>query len=170
MIFAHKIFFCDLIDDWSGYTKPDLIRFIPYTWRLSLVLKDFELLTYANEYNWIDCTYLSSGGQYANPHHNQSKIGLKVTTNENTLMAIAGDKFDMSLDLPFDELLPKTVPIKIWIQGESLEAAIHLPDSNEYRNVMMSIHESSKLSSLNPNELTDDRMHLKANNDLFPPG
>lgn len=56
LIFNHKKFFQSLIDDWSDKTRLDLIKFVPYTWRFQIVLKEFELLTLANEYNWIDCS------------------------------------------------------------------------------------------------------------------
>ena len=34
LIFAHKMFFCHLIDDWAGKTRPDLLKFVPYTWKV----------------------------------------------------------------------------------------------------------------------------------------
>lgn len=108
IIFAHKWFFSDLIDDWAGKGRPDLLSFVPYTWKFSLVLKEFELIVLANEHNWIDCSSTMD------------------KSSENVQLAICGDTFDMSFDLPFVEFLPKTVPIKIWIQGESLEVRIEL--------------------------------------------
>ena len=53
-IFAHKWYFQDLIDDWAAKNPPDLLYFVPYTWKFQFILKDFELLTLGNEYNWID--------------------------------------------------------------------------------------------------------------------
>ena len=44
------------MDDWSSKSRPDLFHFVPYTWRFSLMLKDFEFCLMANEYNWIDCS------------------------------------------------------------------------------------------------------------------
>jgi len=46
----------DLINDWASKSKPDLLHFIPYTWKLTVLLKEFELLTQSNEYNWVDCS------------------------------------------------------------------------------------------------------------------
>ena len=49
-----NIFFPDLIDDWSSKAAPDIYSFVPYNFTLSLVIKQFELLTLANENNWVD--------------------------------------------------------------------------------------------------------------------
>ena len=62
-----------MINDWSSRTPPDLLHFIPYTWKIDFCLKEFELITTTNEYNWIDCS-----SQY---HENSTiKIVLLVLT------------------------------------------------------------------------------------------
>ncbi len=50
----------DLIEDWSSKSTPDIFHFYPYTWRFSFLLKEFELLTVVNEWNWIDCGSMSA--------------------------------------------------------------------------------------------------------------
>lgn len=125
LVFAHKWFFCDLIDDWAGKGRPDILSFVPYTVKFGLVLKEFELIVNANEHNWIDCSSNSP--------------------NDNVQLAIIGDTFDISFDLPFTDFLPPTVPIKIWIQGESLEAAFYLPDANVQRDIVDIIDATAKL-------------------------
>lgn len=45
-----------LMEDWASKARPDILHFVPYTWHFSLILKEFELITIANEYNWIDCS------------------------------------------------------------------------------------------------------------------
>ena len=52
-IFAHKWYFQDLIDDWASKSPPDLLYFVPYTWKFQFILKKFELVTLGNEFNWI---------------------------------------------------------------------------------------------------------------------
>lgn len=116
LIFAHKIFLVDLIDDWSDKNRPDILKFIPYTWRISVVIKEFELIVLANEHNWIDC---STG-----------------VNDENCKIAICGEHFDMAFDLPFIEFLPPKLAIKIWIQGECLEGAFYLPECSINRDVI----------------------------------
>lgn len=49
-------FFTDLIEDWSSRAPPDLLHFVPYTWNFCLRLHQFELITLANGYNWVDCS------------------------------------------------------------------------------------------------------------------
>ena len=87
--------FPDLVNDWASKSRPDLLHFVPYTWVITVIMKEFELITLCNEYNWIDC---SSQNQ------------------ENAHIAFCGDLFDLSFDLPFSEFLPTTVPLKFWIQ------------------------------------------------------
>lgn len=45
-----------MINDWASKARPDLLHFIPYTWRFTLLMKEFEFIMPANEYNWIDCS------------------------------------------------------------------------------------------------------------------
>lgn len=44
------------MEDWASKSRPDILHFVPYTWHFSLILKEFELITVVNEYNWIDCS------------------------------------------------------------------------------------------------------------------
>ena len=46
--------FQDLLDDWSAEGYPDLVYFVPYTWKFGFTLKQFELLSPTNEYNWVN--------------------------------------------------------------------------------------------------------------------
>lgn len=50
--------FCnsDLINDWSSRNPADLLYHVPYTWFLKFCLKEFELVTVANQFNWVDCS------------------------------------------------------------------------------------------------------------------
>lgn len=48
--------FLDLMNDWSSKSRPDLLHFVPYTWKIQLLMKEFELITLCNEHNWIDCS------------------------------------------------------------------------------------------------------------------
>lgn len=124
LIFAHKGFFQDMVNDWASKARPDLLHFIPYTWKLSLLLKEFELITLCNEYNWIDC---SSQNQ------------------ENSHIAFCGDLFDLSFDLPFVDFLPPTVPLRFWIQGESVDLTLYLPEVNSNRNILLALDSNAKI-------------------------
>lgn len=56
LIYEHRYFFQDMINDWSSRSPVDLLFHVPYTWRLNFCLKEFELVTLANQYNWVDCS------------------------------------------------------------------------------------------------------------------
>lgn len=127
LIYAHKTFFQSLIWDWAGNARPDIVHFIPYTWKFNIVLKEFELITLANENNWIDCSSLQSG--------------------ENCQLAICGDYFEMSFDLPFIEYLPLAVCIKMWFQGESLIASIYLPEGNPHRDNLHTLNSFAQFTN-----------------------
>uniref|UniRef100_A0A1B6DJ95 Bridge-like lipid transfer protein family member 1 C-terminal domain-containing protein n=2 Tax=Clastoptera arizonana TaxID=38151 RepID=A0A1B6DJ95_9HEMI len=123
-IYAHKEFFQDMVNDWASKAKPDLLHFIPYTWKLTLLMKEFEFIMPCNEYNWVDC---SSQNQ------------------ENMCLAFCGDLFDLSFDLPFDDFLPATLPLRFWIHGESMDLSLYLPQVFTSRSMLMSLDRNAKL-------------------------
>ena len=43
------------MDDWASKSRPDLFHFVPYTWHVTLIMKEFEFIVMANEHNWVDC-------------------------------------------------------------------------------------------------------------------
>ena len=104
-------FFSDLVNDWSSKSRPDLLHFVPYTWMITLLMKEFELITSSNEYNWIDC---SSQNQ------------------ENAHIAFCGDLFDLSFDLPFCDFLPSTIPLRFWIQVHCIVSICFLYKNKSY--------------------------------------
>ncbi|XP_065331514.1 bridge-like lipid transfer protein family member 1 isoform X1 [Cloeon dipterum] len=123
-IYSHIHFFKDMVNDWSSKSRPDVIHFVPYTWKILLILKDFELITISNEYNWVDC---SSQNQ------------------ENAHVAFCGDLFDMSFDLPFVDFLPPSLPLRFWIQGECVDMALFLPEVHSSRAIIMALDRNAKI-------------------------
>ncbi|XP_044260636.1 transmembrane protein KIAA1109 homolog isoform X4 [Tribolium madens] len=130
LIFTHKWFFQDLINDWASKQIPDLMHFVPYTWRFGLTLKHCELITLVNQYNWIDC----------------SSVGQKNRL-ENTQLALCAHFLHMSFDLPFDEFLPETVPLNFSIQGESIDLSLFIPEFHTSRNVVQALEKYAKVLS-----------------------
>ncbi|XP_067623128.1 bridge-like lipid transfer protein family member 1 isoform X11 [Eurosta solidaginis] len=124
IVYKHKCFFQDLIEDWASKARPDILAFVPYTCKFNILLNEFELLTLCNEYNWIDC---SSANQ------------------ENNHLAFCGDVFDMSFALPFDDFLPKTVTLKFWIHGEGLDLSLYVPEVSSTRPIILAIDENARL-------------------------
>ncbi|XP_037958120.1 transmembrane protein KIAA1109 homolog isoform X2 [Teleopsis dalmanni] len=124
IVYKHKCFFQDLIEDWASKARPDILSFVPYTCKFNILLNEFEILTLCNEYNWIDC---SSANQ------------------ENNHLAFCGDVFDMSFCLPFDDFLPKTVTLKFWIHGEGLDLSLFIPEVSSTQPIVLAIDENAKL-------------------------
>ncbi|XP_037884226.1 transmembrane protein KIAA1109 isoform X1 [Glossina fuscipes] len=124
IVYKHKCFFQDLIEDWASKTRPDILTFVPYTCKFNILLNDFEILTLCNEYNWIDC---SSANQ------------------ENNHLAFCGDVFDMSFALPFDDFLPRTVTLKFWIHGEGLDLSLYVPEVSSTRPIVLAIDDNARL-------------------------
>lgn len=126
LVYSHKEFFQDMINDWASKSRPDILHFVPYTWKFSLLLKEFELITICNEYNWVDC---SSQNQ------------------ENAHIAFCGDVFDLSFNLPFTDFLPVTIPLLFWIQGESVDLSLYLPEVNTNRIILLALDKNAKIIS-----------------------
>lgn len=124
LVYTHIDFFQDLVNDWSNKSRPDILHFVPYTWKLSLLLKECEVVTVSNQYNWIDCS---------------------STNQENNHVAFCGDLLDVSFDLPFVDFLPDIIPLKIWIQGEAVDMSLYLPEVNTSRLLLLSIDKNMKL-------------------------
>ncbi|OAD56139.1 hypothetical protein WN48_04013 [Eufriesea mexicana] len=132
LVYSHKEFFQDMINDWASKVRPDILHFVPYTWKFNLLLKEFELITLCNEYNWIDC---SSQNQ------------------ENTHIAFCGEFFELSFDLPFVDYLPITIPLRFWIQGESVDLSFYLPEVNTSRTILLALNKNAKI-------MTRDGSHI----------
>lgn len=129
-VFVHKYFFQDLINDWASKQRPDLMHFVPYTWRFCLTLKHCEIMTLVNQYNWVDC----------------SSVGQRQRL-ENTQLALCAHLFHLSFDLPFDQFLPETVPLNFSIQGESIDLSLFIPEFHTSRNIVLALEKYSKVLS-----------------------
>ena len=92
----------------SVRSPPDLLYFVPYTWKFHFSLKEFELLTLANEFNWIDTS---------------------STHQENSLLAICGETLDLKFGLPYTEFLPNIIPFIFDIEVRSISLKTILKDS-----------------------------------------
>lgn len=124
IVLNHMDFFKDMIDDWASKQRPDILAFVPYTVKFSILLKEFEIITTSNEFNWIDC---SSANQ------------------ENHHLAFCGDLFDLSFSLPFDDYLPVTVPLKFWIHGEGLDLSMFVPEVSTCRPMIWGIDQTARI-------------------------
>ena len=123
-IFAHKLFFQELVDDWASRSPPDLLAFVPYAWKFKFILLEFELLTVANEYNWIDTS---------------------SNTPENAHLAICGKHLSLEFTLPSTEFLPASVLFQFRVTGEHLDLAAFLPDTNTSHDILYTLDNSARL-------------------------
>ncbi|CAG0914383.1 unnamed protein product [Notodromas monacha] len=122
--YVHKTFIQEMIDDWSSKSRPDILSFIPYTWTVSIGLKQFEVVLPVNQYNWLDCT---------------SKQG------ENDELCVCGDVLDVSIVLPFSDYLPETVPVNVSIHGEVLILGMRVPPAYTSHAVLMALQKDAKI-------------------------
>ncbi|XP_050686161.1 transmembrane protein KIAA1109 homolog isoform X6 [Eriocheir sinensis] len=123
-LYAHKEFFQDLIEDWSSRVPPDLLHFVPYSWNFTLKLQEFELVTLANGYNWLDCSSQHQG---------------------NAHVAFCGEVFELRFTLPFVDFLPETIMLKFMILAENVDLSLYLPPWNTMRNIIAALDRNAKL-------------------------
>ncbi|XP_064107529.1 bridge-like lipid transfer protein family member 1 [Macrobrachium nipponense] len=123
-LYSHKDFFQDMIEDWSSRTQPDLLHFVPYTWNFNLKLHQFELVTLANGYNWVDC----SSQHQANAH-----------------VAFCGDLLELKFSLPFVDFLPERISLQFIILVETVDLSLFLPPSNTSRHIIAALDRNAKL-------------------------
>ncbi|XP_017781272.1 PREDICTED: uncharacterized protein KIAA1109 isoform X3 [Nicrophorus vespilloides] len=128
ILFNHKWFFQDFINDWSSKQRPDILHFVPYTWNFGLTLKHCEIITLVNQYNWVDCSSIG---------HNQRL--------ENTQIALCAHFMHLSFNMPFDEFLPDTVALNFSIQGESIDLTLFIPEFHTSRNVVTALEKYAKV-------------------------
>ena len=144
----------DMIDDWAGKTAPDILYHIPYEWKFVFVLKKYELITLANEFNWIDIDSSST------------------VPEENSKIAICGDHMNLKFTLPYLEFLPATIlynfvieaslfPLKknlsfqinfmflacFFLQGSKVDLSLLLPETNTSRDILRSLDLNAKVST-----------------------
>uniref|UniRef100_H2YX04 Bridge-like lipid transfer protein family member 1 N-terminal domain-containing protein n=1 Tax=Ciona savignyi TaxID=51511 RepID=H2YX04_CIOSA len=121
LVFAHKDFISDLMEDWSSSSTPDLLSFVPYTFAFNLTLREFELLLPSNQYNWMDCF---------------------TKAKENAFAGIYGQELLINFNLPFDDFLPTTFTIPFHFNLHNAELCIYLPESNSSRHIVITLSRS----------------------------
>ena len=58
IVYYHRNYFQDLINDWSSRQMADIRSFVPYIYEIDLKAKDIEVILPFNEHNWIDVNNL----------------------------------------------------------------------------------------------------------------
>ncbi len=62
-VFFHKIFFQDLINDWSSRYMADIRTFAPYIYDIKLRGNDMEFILPCGQHNWIDINVLENNSK-----------------------------------------------------------------------------------------------------------
>ncbi|TKR94737.1 hypothetical protein L596_008989 [Steinernema carpocapsae] len=124
IVWDHKRFFTDLLNEWTKETIADLCDFVPYTCNFNLVFKEnFEVILFLNEKNWIDTS--------------------SSTSAENFLAAIVGNELSMKFALPFIDFSPETVPVSYEIEAKNdLALRIRAPAQSAMEPVMKALSQT----------------------------
>jgi hypothetical protein len=94
-LYEHKKMIAEVILDWTREAeRPDLLHFVPFHVDLDFAFNGFELITYAGQYNWIDCT----------------KNGL-----ENTYVVFGGPQLKLGLVLNFQVPVQAVVHVSLFL-------------------------------------------------------
>lgn len=63
-VFFHKVFFQDLINDWSSRYMADIRTFAPYIYDIKLRANDLEFILPCGQHNWIDVCVLENNSKW----------------------------------------------------------------------------------------------------------
>ena len=121
-----------MIDDWAAKSAPDILYHIPYEWKFNFVLKKYELMTLANEFNWIDTT---------------NDCSSTMPPEENSKLALCGDLMSLKFTLPYLEFLPATILYNFVIEGSRVDLSLLLPETNTSRDILRSLDLNAKVST-----------------------
>ncbi|CAH8434523.1 unnamed protein product [Heterobilharzia americana] len=120
ILFDYKHYFKGLIDDWIRGSHPDLLSFVPCTYKFHIKSNNMDLILLANDYNWI------------------SEYG------ENAHLAFHAKKLSLTFDLPFVDFLPTTVPIIYSIEGSSVSLRFSIPETSTLYYLVQEVHNRLK--------------------------
>ncbi len=108
IVYYHKNFFQDLINDWSSRVMADMRTFVPYVYNFNIKANDIEVVLPCNEHNWIDVHQLEN----------------------NTFFEIQASRADLKIGFPFKEFLPQKTNIELDIKVHDACARFIVPPFN----------------------------------------
>ncbi|KAK0421995.1 hypothetical protein QR680_007305 [Steinernema hermaphroditum] len=129
VVWDHKRFFTDLLNEWTKDQISDLCSFVPFTCNFNIVLKEkFEIILFLNEKNWIDTS--------------------SSTSAENFLAAVVGNELSMKFALPFIDFSPETVPVSYEVEAkDQLALRIRLPSQSAMEPVIKALSQTASYRS-----------------------
>ncbi|PAA80945.1 hypothetical protein BOX15_Mlig025439g3 [Macrostomum lignano] len=126
-LFDHKNFFKALTDDWVGSHKNSVFKFLPYTYKISVVVNNFFVKVLANDYNWLDN---STGPR----------------EQENAIIGLTGDSLKLDLTLPYTEYLPDTVKVNLLIDAANPMCSLYLPSVSSCRYLLENLNRNLRIT------------------------
>ncbi|KAI6182660.1 FSA-C domain-containing protein [Aphelenchoides bicaudatus] len=125
IVWDHKRFLTDLIDEWSADDYSDLCKFVPYTWVFHVNIVDqFEVLLLLNDKNWVNTS--TSGAA------------------ENTQAAIVGNQLLISFALPFVDFAPDLTKVDYEIKAfNQLSLRVCVPPQSPMEPIFKALHATS---------------------------
>lgn len=122
-----------LIHDWTrGATSPDLLRFVPFHTKINMTFIGFELITYSNQFNWIDC----------------SKTGF-----ENCYMVFGGPELTLGLTLEFLEFLTPMSEIPLRLNTPHIDVKMYFPESHSQSYTIASLYQRANVETFGGKKL-----------------
>ncbi|OQV26228.1 hypothetical protein BV898_00346 [Hypsibius exemplaris] len=148
-LYEHKSMIAGVVHDWTREAeRPDLLHFVPFHVNLDFVLNGFELITYANQYNWIDC----------------SKNGL-----ENTYTVFSGAHLKIGFVLDFQDFLPHSNVIPFNLAAPLVDVKMYFPDSHAQHNSIKALYLHTNLEDFNRKPATGYAESARAFREMMTP-
>lgn len=126
LVFKHKAFIQDLINEWASREPNDFCHFVPYSYVFEFKFDDFGVNLTTNPHNWIDTS---------------------SQCEENCHISITGVSFGANFCLPFTEFAAKVYDLRFWLSGEHLKLKYYLPEQHTMKSSLQSLFENSKVSA-----------------------
>lgn len=129
-IFCHKLFFQDLINDWSSREMGDIRKYVPYIYSINLKATDIEVILPCNQHNWLDTNVLEN----------------------NAYFEVLAKNASLKIDLYFDQFLTPTTNIVLDIKVFDACARFIIPPSNSNLALLKILRKKIKYISIKNGE------------------
>jgi len=124
--FFHKVFFQQLVNDWSSRFMGDLRKFVPYIYDIKLKATDLEVILPCNQYNWIDVTILEN----------------------NAFFEVLAKNARLDLAFKFEDFLPENMKIPMDVNILDACARFFVPPTNMNLALMKILRKNLKYISI----------------------
>ena len=124
-LFTHLDFLDALLEDWNRLPErpPDIQTFVPLDWQIDVKFNCFQIFTFLNEYNWVNCI---------------------PGSKDNTILAFAGKRGKISANFPFIDYHPMRQEVKFFVMGENMVGRLFLPHFLSVRDSIFSLNDCNE--------------------------